>query len=160
MAIKTKKSEERPPVPTTFYTGKIVNTPELETTQYGFALNLTWKANDSSKIPFEITKKVFFDDEKTWILDRLFQNAKCTPISVQQVGDDTVNEWEEADLEGKEIDALVYQEQYTNIFDFIATDAEEDKRTQLMKRFQSVQKNGNGNGKNKKLATGESEVDF
>lgn len=149
MAIKTKASKERVAIQTQFVKGQVTNVPSISDEKFGYALNLTFT---SPKLPFPIEDKVFFDDEKSWKIDLVMQAGGVQPIGVtENDAGEKVNEWEETDLGDKEIQVLVYQHEYINIFDYIPADATEEVKAAVMKRF-TIWENkklnpGNGTGK-------------
>ena len=61
---------------------------------------------------------------------------------MQQRGDEITNEWDENDLEGREVQALVYQSNYAEIFDFISLDATEAHKTVVIQRLETFLANG------------------
>jgi hypothetical protein len=133
MAFKAKASKERVGIQTGFAKGKITNKPSISEEKFGYALNLTF---ESPQLPFPIEDKVFFDDNTSWKLDLVMQAGDCKPIGVtENDAGDKVNEWEETHLENKDIQVLVYQHQYINIFDYIPADATDEVKAGVMKRF-------------------------
>jgi hypothetical protein len=152
MAIKTQASNERVGIQTGFVVGKIVNTPYISEEKYGHALNLKFA---SPKLPFDIEDKVFFDDTNSWKIDLVMQAGDVKPIGVtENDAGEKINEWEESDLHGKDIQVLAYQHQYINIFDYLPADATEEVKASVMKRFtiweQKKLSGGNGTPKVKK----------
>lgn len=133
MPFEVKKSSERKTVQTSFYPVTILEA-EIKDISGTDVLEVTVGSSD---LPFEIRKSFWFDENKMFIIDRLFTYAGCNPTAQRtDASGEIVNTWDEKDLKQKDLVALVYQEDFLNVFDFLPSDASDEDKTRLMKRYQ------------------------
>ena len=110
----------------------ITEISEPEKSQFGYYFEVK---TDIESIPFNIKTRIYFDEGTQWKVPKFFDAFKVEPTERLENGNEDEVSYNFQDAVGKKALALVYQDEYTNVFDFIQLEAKETVKSNVMKRL-------------------------